>query len=40
MCQKMMVYWWGKEYWLQKEYGQDFINIEKDFLYNEICDGD
>ena len=40
MCQKMMADWQEKEHWLEKEHGQDSINNERDFLYNEIWDGD
>ena len=40
MCQKIMAHWQEKEHWLEKEHGQDSINNETDFLYNEIWDGD
>ena len=35
----MMAHWQEKEHWREKEHGQDTINTEKDFLYNEIWDG-
>ena len=40
MCQKMMAHWREKEHWLDKDHGQNSINNERDFLYNEIWDGD
>ena len=40
MCQKMMAHWQEKKHWLEKEHDHDSINNERDFLYNEIWDGD